>query len=821
MVSVCPEETALKNNEKEVVDSLLNANLDSLFREALEIGVVPQNVRDDVKSMDWDHVPRPRVIRYLLMHVYRAIEDSPRLYERWLDVLSKHVSSGEDVLARVRRSYIFLMRPHQVLAQTMTDDHAAANESASNLGGAKRPRTQNTFEERHVSILTEILATCATKWNAISISLGLPEHVRTDLRLVLLTHDSIACFNRVLWEWIVENRAHARDPTLENLEEALKSQTVGLGAEADRLRDSVSRSGILFATADEEPLHQKRPRLEDLSIARQSSDSVVAEGKSTLLEVQAVTSGDTSISYQWFKSGCCLGEQCREEILCISNSDLSSEGTYTCQVTDGSADTTSRPINLSVNISSEKKILVEEEAALKNNENGVVDSLLNADLDCLSREALEMGVIPQNVRDDVKSMDWDHVPRPRVIRYLLMHVYRAIEDSPRLYERWLDILSKHVSSVEVLARVRRSYIFLMQPHQVLAQTMTATDDHAAANESASNLGGARRPRTQNTFEERHVSILTEILATCAAKWNAISISLGLPEHVRTDLRLVLLTHDSIACFNRVLWEWIVGNHAHARDPTLENLEEALKSQTVGLGAEADRLRDSVSRSGILFATADEEPLPQKRPRLEDLSIAHQSSDTVVTEGKSTLLEVQPVTSGDTSISYQWFKEGCCLGEQYREEILCISNSDLSSEGTYTCQVTDGSADTTSRPIQLIVNISSVKKILVDRYSTQPEVPEDSWPPAGANTYINLALIKPEKAGEYAQNTVQGNIDDIIKDKESIEYDTVFTNFNSATRLLTVLCKLVVGLQMQNRKTTDKLNQQLALFQTYLITLLLI
>ena len=424
-----------------------------------------------------------------------------------------------------------------------------------------------------------------------------------------------------------------------------------------------------------------------------------------------------------------------------------------------------------------------EETALKNK---VVDSLLNANLDCLSRETLEIGVIPQNARDDVKSMDWDHVPRPRVIRYLLMHVYRAIGDSPRLYERWLDVCSKHVSSVEVLARVRQSYVFLMQPHRVMAQTMTATDDHVAANASSNNLGGAKRPRTQNTFEERHVSILTEILATCAAKWNALSISLGLPEHVRTDLRLVLHTHDSIACFNRVLWEWIVGNHAHAKDPTLENLEETLKSLTVGLGREADRLRDSLSQSGILFETADEEPLPQKRPRLGDISIARQSSDSIVAEGKSTLLEVQAVTSGDTSISYQWFKDGCCLGEQCQEEILCISNSDLSSKGTYTCQVTDGSANTTSRPIHLSINISSVKKILVDMYSAQPEVPEDSWPPAGANTYINLALIKPgnmEKAGEYARNTVQGNIDDILKDKESIEYDVVFTNFNSATRLL--------------------------------------
>ena len=57
--------------------------------------------------------------------------------------------------------------------------------------------------------------------------------------------------------------------------------------------------------------------------------------------------------------------------------------------------------------------------ALKKNEGDIVDSLKNADLECLSEDALEIGVIPQDVRDAVGSMDWDHVRRPRVIRYLL------------------------------------------------------------------------------------------------------------------------------------------------------------------------------------------------------------------------------------------------------------------------------------------------------------------------------------------------------------------------------------------------------------------
>ena len=436
-----------------------------------------------------------------------------------------------------------------------------------------------------------------------------------------------------------------------------------------------------------------------------------------------------------------------------------------------------------------------EVTALKNYEEEIVDSLLKADLDFLSKEAFEIGVIPKNVRDDVKYMDWDNVPRPRVIRYLLMHVYRAIEDRPRLYEQWLHLAPKHVALVEVLDKVRQSCVLMTSPREMSAETMRLAegighdqpdDNLLKPRETVRVEVGTKRAQTQNVFTEQHISKLTNILTACAGKWEELRIILGLPDHIRKDLQLIFISHSSIACFSRLLREWIVGGHDYAKDPTLENLEEALRSEVVGLGSEANQLRNNLHQSGIMFVS-DVEPTPQKKLRLESwplgLGITRQSCDTVVTEGKSTLLEVLAVTSGDTSISYQWFKNGCCLGE---DNILCIGYSDLSSKGTYVCQFTDGTAVSNSNPIFLDVNISPVRKILVDRYSSQPEVPEDSWPPAGANTFINLALIKPgniEKAGEYARNTIQGNMDDIMRDKESIEYDAVFTNLESTTRLL--------------------------------------
>ena len=79
-----------------------------------------------------------------------------------------------------------------------------------------------------------------------------------------------------------------------------------------------------------------------------------------------------------------------------------------CKLYDGLNACSSRVITITVNISPDKpsKMVCPEVAALKNYEEEIVDSLLYANLDCLCREALEIGVIPQNVRDDVRSIDW-------------------------------------------------------------------------------------------------------------------------------------------------------------------------------------------------------------------------------------------------------------------------------------------------------------------------------------------------------------------------------------------------------------------------------
>ena len=73
------------------------------------------------------------------------------------------------------------------------------------------------------------------------------------------------------------------------------------------------------------------------------------------------------------------------------------------------------------------------------------------------------------------------------------------------------------------------------------------------------------------------------------------------------------------------------------------------------------------------------------------------------------------------------------------------------------------------------------------YSHQPEVPEGTWPPVKKTQYINLALIRTEKQADFSKEllrqTIRGSIDDIMKDKDDIKYDEVFTEVEEGARLL--------------------------------------
>ena len=431
---------------------------------------------------------------------------------------------------------------------------------------------------------------------------------------------------------------------------------------------------------------------------------------------------------------------------------------------------------------------------LKRYEGDLVASLKDADLLILVREGVETGIIHQTLKDSFESLDPD-VPRPTKIRYLLLHACEQVEDNPSLYERFLKILAGHGVPSNVLDSMQSSYDNYCTDSHVSTSALSAAEGIGEVlckniSDKVEKVGTKRcRNSSYPTLCESHLSILTEILANHSSKWNEIGRSLNLPDNVLKDIHFHMMMYDSKVCLNKVLREWVVGNHSHAKPPTVGSLKETLGSKVVGLGKEASQLQNNIEKH---IQQVEGPSTLAKRIRLEclPLKIVFKSCNILITESNSALLEVQAGIVGDETISYQWTRNGSPLSDGLGysgtcKEILYIDSVTIKSEGSYVCKLQSCRETIESDPIIVTVKVLPTRKTLIDMYCFQPEVPEDSWPPVG-NKYINLALIKQgniNSAGKYARSTVRGDMDDILRDKDRVEYEEVFSNFEEGCLLL--------------------------------------
>ena len=428
---------------------------------------------------------------------------------------------------------------------------------------------------------------------------------------------------------------------------------------------------------------------------------------------------------------------------------------------------------------------------LRSNEDEIVRYLEKVDLKSFVRNCVEIGVISKNVKESFEYLD-PAVPRPLCIRYLLLHAYEQLEGNSRLSKSWFDLLTKlgvpnHLFKLEqsVPEDLQLSSGHTVRNSHVSLQTMSLAEgigEVFAGVEGGHVATGAKRPPSELVFSEEDVSALTENLAEFSSKWVNLSINFNLPKSVHKNIEQRMHMYNNEACLNEVLREWIVGNYKHAKPPTLHNLLETLRSNTVGLGRIANLLQDYYLQ----------ENFPKRlRPESSFLELVSQSPCALtISDEKSTLLDVQV---NKTNVFYEWCKDGLPLVEGRNfigcnKPILCLNNSWV-AEGAYVCKVAiedDSIPAVCSKCINVSVNVSPLKEVLRDRYCAQPEIPEDSWPPRNSNTYVNLALISQgniEKAGEYARNTIQGDMDDVLANKDGTKYEDVFTDLESGTRLL--------------------------------------
>ena len=317
-------------------------------------------------------------------------------------------------------------------------------------------------------------------------------------------------------------------------------------------------------------------------------------------------------------------------------------------------------------------------------------------------------------------------------------------------------------------------------------------------------------RDDITFVEGDISFLIELLVSYSHKWRLIGTALGfLPQ----DLEYIQECNASkpdAPKYNLIdmITKWVRGNEnqdyqpnqakkkRHTVPSTVNYLKQALASQTVGLGALANQVKTHFTQHNreleIPYHTSHYLKIHVSLTADADRVSLRHSQNLHTNENASVLLEVQVNSSKElTTIAYQWLKDEqplqCC--EAYsgtNGPILCITNADIDMDGSkFSCEVKAKRKKVKFNTIPVSLNVGCVldafRGSLSSMYLSQPEVPEDTWPPVSSKKHINLALIRQEQvdySSQYARLTIRGDMDDILQQKEKIEYDQVLKGLRS-------------------------------------------
>ena len=257
----------LQRRRKDFIATLKQTDLVEFSTELRKSLVISQHVKNQFDSLDFDHLDVSLQIRYLLQQVGEQVKNNPSVFENFLEVVTKLDIYKNQVIEQLKKDC-----KHAILR--------------GETGEAIDKGTGIYFAQKDVQYLTEILAEVSFKWQEIGLMLGLPPNVLEDCSC----GSSTICLSKVLINWILSNQA-----SLEKLKTALCSKVVGLSRIAEDLE---KKYGV--ATAPKYSCEQEMSRSSSLFyITYQSCNTEVADGKSTLLEVQVNSS--EPVSYQWTK----------------------------------------------------------------------------------------------------------------------------------------------------------------------------------------------------------------------------------------------------------------------------------------------------------------------------------------------------------------------------------------------------------------------------------------------------------------------------------------------------------------------------------------
>ena len=408
-------------------------------------------------------------------------------------------------------------------------------------------------------------------------------------------------------------------------------------------------------------------------------------------------------------------------------------------------------------------------------EDELVHELSQADPINLCKDLFRTCIITSDMNGHFTSLDHSRVGHNLQIRYLLRLVSVMIKSDIIVWGKFLDTLGR-ISSKTLMVKLKKAGSNINNKLTEISEV-----------ENGSNSAGSGDASMEENVSLNHgdIGLLTELLVPISHKWELLSIRLGFQEQDIENFRKQnnkISLNKSIAC-------WI----SRDSNSTLKKLTQALSSELVmearvALDLEKKfkeaRIQCEKSKKHEYFKT---ENYSSYRDTNFTLTISNMSYHTEVADGKSTLLLVQ--ASPRESVSYQWKKDGQPLVDSstysgVHDDILVVSHARQGTEGEYTCCVSKEGKEVCSNKITLTVLYHPAKKRLLNLYNAKREIPEDSWPPVVSAVFINLALIKSGiDCTDVYDFSVCGDADDIIAKKETVEYEEVFTEYQSRELIL--------------------------------------
>ena len=287
-------------------------------------------------SLDHDNLDSNTTVRYLLHVVGERVKVDNTLCAHFLKALTGFRNEG---VVQVGES---------LLSQACAISQGPEEESD--------PVPETVFLEEDVGELCEDLASVSYKWEELCISLKLPIDVIEECRNA--GNNKLRLF-RSLIEWVCGRHKNARHPTVSQLKQALSSPFVGLPDQASKIEKSCKTSSDLDGSHFTDTVSESN---KDLNISLEPSDTTVADGKSTLLEVQV--SSSEAVSYQWMKEDKPLSDSSsfsgtHSSMLLIHKASQGVQGEYHCQVNQGSVQISTSPVQVTVTFPPDKQRLLE------------------------------------------------------------------------------------------------------------------------------------------------------------------------------------------------------------------------------------------------------------------------------------------------------------------------------------------------------------------------------------------------------------------------------------------------------------------------------